>query len=218
MNIKNLMWLLFLLGAAMLTQTSVRAEIGLGEIWGTAWTVKNAIWGETTLTPAYAVETWTYRFKEVGLGPGTDGSITKKMWRNRITGDHIYYTKIQSVTSPVFPESNDPFMMTSINKINMTCKHDVGGGTIVTDTTLETHTEWVWLAKVESTGILPDNGPWTVWLKTSGYGVGCDPRTPVSRHYWTPATLTKSAGQVVSLGVPSCVMDWPFYVANEFYN
>jgi hypothetical protein len=94
---------------------------------------------------------------------------------------------------------------------------NLGGGNVAIDTTLETHTEWVWMAKVEQTGFWPDDGPWTVWLKTSGYRTGCNPRPPVEVYYWVDASIGKSGGETVSLGVPNCILNYPFYLANDFY-
>ncbi len=88
----------------------------------------------------------------------------------------------------------------------------------MTDTVLETHKEWVWLAKVDQTGLWPDDGPWTVWLKTAGYKTGCNRPPPQADYYfWVPASVSKSGGQLVSLGTPNCILSYPFYLAHEFY-
>lgn len=206
---KKQMILLFLLGATTLVQPSVRADIAIGDVLGTAWTIGNIIVGETTLTPAYAVDSYFWYFKE------NVGSTTKKMRRD-LLGNYFYYTKFESPTLPT-NENSFIFPIYSLNKLNLTCRYDLGGGNIVTITTIEKHTEWVWLSKVESTGLWPDNGPWTVWLKAGGNHTSCNPSTPVPLFFWVPATVSKTQGQSVSVGNPDCNLTYPFYLASDFY-
>jgi len=202
----------------MLTEPA-RAEIGLGDVWGTAWTIGNIIVGETTLTPAYAVKSYT--FHDVLTNSGRiqgDFNVTYKANRD-LLGNYFYYS-VRQVAGGFYPPSDQPFPVQHINKLNKTCQsHWValdGTTNVSTSTTLETHTEVVWMAKVEQTGLWPDDGPWTVWLKTAGYKTGCN-RPSASSYYWTPASIGKSGSDTVSLGTPNAILNYPFYLASDFY-
>lgn len=216
MNMKTLkskdrLKLVLALSATVVVHAAARAEVGLGEIWGTAWTIGNVIVGETTLTPAYAVEYWYYYFRE------QSSSYTKRVTRSRITGEYFYYSKFQS-GSTVF-ESTEPFLLNGVRVLNVNCSWDSGNGQIGTSSNVEIHKEWVWMAKVEQTGLWPDNGPWTVWLKTSGQKnvSGCRTVNPVGTYFWNSASIGKTGGQSITLGTPNCTLDYPFYLANDFY-
>jgi hypothetical protein len=139
----------------------------------------------------------------------------KKYKRDRITGTRFYHSKDQTPTSVT--ESSDAFPIDTVNRINRHCEYDYGSF-VVTTALVEYHTEVVWMDKVVHTGLIIDHGPWTVWLKTAGQKVGgCDPRTPYSTYFWTDATVGPSGQQVVILGNPNCTLDYPFYLAGDFY-
>jgi hypothetical protein len=198
---KNLM-LVFSLAATMLIPPSARAGIGLGEVWGTAWTIGNIIVGEVTLTPAYAVENWQRYVKE------DPSSQTQKLRRSRVTGAYFYYTKVVHPGSAT--ENEDAFVLDSISVINNNC---TAGTSFV-----ETHNEFIWMAKVEERGMISSDGPWTVWLKTAGQKIGrCVVRTPVDTYFWANASIGKSGGQKVTLGQRNCTLNYPFYLASDFY-
>lgn len=62
------------------------------------------------------------------------------------------------------------------------------------------------------------NGPWTVYLKTGGYKISaCDPTPRTWSYFWAPVTLGRSGHQIVSLGSPNALLDYPFYLAKDFY-
>jgi hypothetical protein len=197
------------LAAAMILQPSLRAEIDLQDVLGASFTIGDIIVGQTTLTPAYAVETWYHYSREDSY------STLKRVKRARVTGAHFYYTKTQ--TPSAVTESTAAFSVDTVNRITRHCEYDYGNFVVKT-ALVEYHTEFVWMQKVEQTGMIVDEGPWTVWLKTSGAKVGgCDPRTPVSTYFWASASIGKSGGQVVILGNPNCTLDYPFYLAGDFY-
>ena len=190
---RKLFRIVFLLSAAILLgEISGKASVPIGEIIGTAWTIGDAVVGTTTLTPAYAIESWDYTFKETGLGPPIDGKIRSLLRRSRTTGEYLYYRHVLRKNYTNQPITT-AFILNSVNKLNMTCQTPFGAK-VLTTTTLETHTEFVWMASVVTTGFWPDNGPWTVWLKTGGNKTGCNPRPPASLFFWTSASIGRSGG------------------------
>ena len=59
---------------------------------------------------------------------------------------------------------------------------------------------------------------WKVWLKTSGQKCDCNgPQNNGDYYFWTSASLSKGGHQIVSLGTPNCILNYPFYLAREFY-
>jgi len=213
---------IMLLIALLVLPFGANADVGLGEVLGTAWTIGDAIVGKTTLTPAYAVESYFHRdsgWVTFGVPVSTTvagSTLTLKLTRSRVTGAYFYYKKIE--TTAGVSEWTTPFPLNSINKLNMQCT-TASLGLTSTTITVDTHTEFVWLAKVESTGLWPDDGPWTVWLKTSGHKTKCVPtNTPPTIKFWIDAKVGKTGGKVVSLGTPNAILDYPFYLANDFYH
>ena len=201
-----------LLAATMLIQLPIRAddpEFPLGKIVGTMFTIGNIIIGEVHLTPAYAIETWYRRERE------SSSVVTKRVKRD-LLGRYFYHTTIQSSTGT--SENNDAFYIGSINKLGIMCQYRQPDGTIVKTETIETHTEWVWMDHFEATGLYNPEGPWTVYLKTGGQKVGrCQPRDPVNTYFWVDAQIGKSGGQSVTIGHPNCTLNFPFYLAHDFY-
>jgi len=188
---------------------------------------ENAIVGTTTLTPAYAVNSWYLRSVLSTPEPFGNNNVTQKVTRD-LLGNYSYYTKI--VITPAMPkpypkpiENNNPFPVTSINKLNMTCSssniNNLGTIELSTTTTVQTETEVVWLDTVVRTGLWPDNGPWTVWLKAGGSKTGCGgPPPSQNNYYWAPATVSLGGGYVtVSVGTPNCILNYPFFLAEDFY-
>jgi hypothetical protein len=168
-NTKAMTMALLLLGATMLIQIPVLGQEWPepGQILGTAWTIGNAIIGETTLTPAYAVSSWTYRSRTTTAFYYANSDVTETMNRD-LLGNYFYYTKSvnwpYSSTAAVTSVSSNAFPVNSMNKLNLSCVSNYN--TLpATSTLLQTHKEVVWLEKVERTGLWPDDGPWTVWLK-----------------------------------------------------
>ena len=225
-NTRTMTLALLWLGANLVMQPSAQAQDGLGKVVGTAWTIGNAIVGETTLTPAYAISSW-YQHQVVST-PYQFGNnnVTRKVRRDMF-GVYFYDTKIVIDPADPFPHlrlSTNAFPVDSMNKLNMTCYYlDInpitGATNLITNTIVQTHTEVVWLDTVVRTGLWPDNGPWTVWLKTGGYPTGCSapPPTP-NYYYWVPASIALGGGYVtVSLGTPNCIQNYPFYLASDFY-
>ncbi len=110
-----------------------------------------------------------------------------------------------------------------MNKVDMTCysyfTNSDSTVSVTTNITVQTATEVVWLDHVVKTGLWPDDGPWTVFLKTGGYHTSCSGPTPTSNYYfWVPASIAQGSGYVtVSLGTPNCILNYPFYLANDFY-
>jgi len=201
MKTKNAKLLLLLLSATMLMQPAARSEFTLGDILGMAWKIGEIVVGTKTLTPAYALDTWHHHFTEPGY------SATQKVRRARVTGQYFFYTKYHTPSTPV-TEHTEAFPVNTVNKLNLKCG---------LSTTTETHSEFVWLAKVESTGLWPDNGPWTVWLKTSGNKTSCNPTNVVALGFWVKASVSQSGGETVSLGNPNCDLNYPFYLASDYY-
>jgi hypothetical protein len=196
-NTKAMTMALLLLGAITLIQIPVLGQEWPepGQIIGTAWTIGNAIVGETTLTPAYAISSWTYRGRSKTPFYYDTVDYTQKMKRDRL-GNYFYYTKhvgypLPPPAGPVTSVSNDAFPVNSVNKINLSCAF-LDNTLPATSTILETHTEVVWLEKVEKTGLWPDDGPWTVWLKTGGSKTSCSgpAANAANYYYWVPATIS----------------------------
>lgn len=200
-----------------LLQISAQAEISLGQVWGTAWTIGNIIVGTTTLTPAYKVESYDWYYRTGGLTQGAEVSVKKKMKWDKVTGLHFFHTKTQPVASPM-TETTEPFMINSVNKLNLTCTVGNIPGQTYEYTITENHSEWVWLAQVETTGFWPDDGPWTVWLKAAGYKTECgNPFAKSDYFFWVPAEVTKTQGKSVSVGKANSILTYPFYLAKDFY-
>ena len=214
--------LLLLLGIVMMLTEPLRAEIGLGDVLGTAWTIGDKMIGETTITPAYAVTDYTLHVEIYTITNGLPKFFyqygTFKYHRN-LLGNVFFHTSAQIIRGVSIPASDQPFPIDSVDKMNMTC----GGYTTnsnevryVGSLQVETHKETVWLAQVVSTGLWPDDRPWKVWLKTAGQKCNCS-GPHGNCYYWTPATVGKSGSEVVSLGTPNCILAYPFYLASEFY-
>ena len=215
-NTRKAVQAVLLLGATVLMQIPAQAQIGIGDVLGTAWTVKNAVAGETTLTPAYAVVSYTYRQIVTGLGSNGDMNVTRLMQRDFV-GQYFYRSKAVDDAGNVTLSTN-VFPINSLNQIGKTCVQ-VYGDKLGTNWVLETHTETVWMASAISTGLLPDNGPWTVWLKASGYKTTvCDAPPPATGwSFYTPADIGRSGHTNILLGLPNCILNYPFYLSKEYY-
>ena len=222
-NTKTLALALLLLGATVLMQPSAQAEMTVGEILGTAWTIGNEIVGETTLYPAYAINRWYQR--SVISTPYQFGNldVTYQVNRDRL-GMYFYHTKIVRDQADPFPNprtSTNAFPVNSMNKLNMTCYSYTTNSdstvNVTTNITVQTASEVVWLDHVVKTGLWPDDGPWTVWLKTGGNHTSCSGPTPTKNYYfWVPASVSQGGGYVtVSLGTANCILNYPFYLTSN---
>jgi hypothetical protein len=217
--------LLLLFGTAMMLTQQVRSEISLGVVLGTAWTIGDGIIGETTLTPAYCVTDYTFHFgtySQTNSDPRKYNLYGTFKYHRDLLGNVFYHRSKRIVQGAYYPPSDEPFPVDHVNRLNMTCEgYSTNANNEVIKAgsqTVETHSEMVWLDKVESTGLWPDDGPWKVWLKTAGSKAGCSrPASQASYYYWVSASLGKSGHQTVSLGNPNCTLSYPFYLASDFY-
>ena len=192
--------MLLFFGTAMMLADPLRAEISFGDVWGTAWTIGNVITGETTITPKYAVTDWTshidIHWTTNGQGKWFFQYGTYKYHRD-LLGNVSYRTSAQIIRGATVPPSNAPFPIESVNQMNMTCdgySTNANTGEVIHSTSvqLESHKETMWLDSVTSTGLWPEDGPWTVWLKTSGQKCNCNgPRNIPNYYFWTSASLSK---------------------------
>ena len=137
-----------LFGMGMLLTDTVRAEVALGEVVGQAWTIGTAIAGETTITPAYAVNSYFYHYAVTNTPTGLrDCSVTYKVDRD-LFGNYFYSTVSSMAGSKPF-STNKPFPVNRLNKMNMTCRTpwiDGSGKTNYYVTKyFETQTEVVWM-------------------------------------------------------------------------
>ena len=224
-NAKKIALALLWLGANMMTQPSAHADMTVGEVLGTAWTIGNAIQGETTLYPAYAIKRWYQRKIVSTQYQFGNQDITYKVMRDHV-GVYFYNTKTIRGPADPYPNprvSTNVFPVNSMNKLDVTCYSYTTNSdstvSVTTNITVQSATEVVWMDHVVQTGLWPDNGPWTVFLKTGGYHTSCSGPTPTSNYYfWVPASIAQGSGYVtVSLGTPNCILNYPFYLANDFY-
>lgn len=217
--------LLFLFGTIVTLTQYARAEIGLDDVWGTAWTIGNAIIGETTVTPKYAVTDYTWHsaaYTQTNGGPKNYSLYVTRKYHRDLFGQVFYRSSKRIVQGGWYEASSDPFPIEHVNKLNKTCVSYYTNANnevyTVGSETIETHKETLWIESVNSTGLWPDNGPWTVWLKTAGSKTSCSGSYNFGNYYfWASATLNKSGHEVVSVGTPDCILNYPFYLTHDFY-
>lgn len=208
----------------LFTAIPVKAEISPGEVWGVAWTIGNAIVGTTTLTPATMVDTYhrVYQVKNISNGRTT---MTKNKLKLDFVTKAYFYNSESIAIDGTRTTSTAPFMLTGIHQMNYDVDvHGISTNILIrTETNVQKVTMRVWLAKVEKTGLWPDDGPWTVYVKTTGHkGL-----FPIKRYFpqegpeinfWAPASLRQAGSQVVTLGTPTCFLAYPPYCGEQFYN
>lgn len=211
----------FLMAAALLAFAPMaRAEISLGEVVGTTYSIVHEFVGTTTLTPAYVVESWNYHLKQTGWTNGDYVSVHYKCTRNRITG--LWKFEYRSDGGRYGTNHNtEVFEPMHINKLNINCTYPLlvnGVTNMIHDTQLESHTEWVYMKDVQRTGFVPDDGPWRVFLKTQIQKIKCSGNVGPNPNYThIDADIPRSGGKLVSLGVPNSILQYPFYLTDDFY-
>lgn len=194
-----------------------RAEgIGLGDIVGTAWTIGDAIVGETTLTPAYSINMWDWTFR--ARGTNTDMYAHYHVRQSLVTKAYFYTWSFRDRSFST--NGTQPFSVDSVDRVNWHCLNHWPEPEGLLEQGTQTHTILVWLAKVEHTGLWPDHGPWQVWVKTRGRQVPSDCRgivDPSQRNYWAGASLYESGSETVTIGALSCHLEYPYAMGETWY-
>lgn len=114
-----------------------------------------------------------------------------------------YFFNYQMGNRFAVTNSTAPFPVDSVNWINMTCTFEwPNKGTV--ENNICDHKIIAWLAKVETTGLWPQDGPWEVFVRTSNPLIkpsnsktNCSEYPGSARNYWSKFSLsslgTKSA-------------------------
>jgi hypothetical protein len=212
---------IFVLAAVCCLLVNCAKAVGFGDILGTAWTIGDVIIGQTTITPAYRVSYWDYRAKvkntrESGYG---HWNVT----RDVVLGQYFYkYSMTATIDGQSgSTNSHEPFPVDFIGRWNYQRSAALKTGWGTAAYVLDYKTT-IWLESVVRTGLWPDRGPWTVWLKTTGtpfrFNWGSSQiENESARNYWGSVSLAESGHQTLAIGSPTCTLEYPFALGGDFY-
>ena len=203
---------------------TARAELTvpqfLSEVWGTAWTVGNAIVGEVTITPAYAVKDWDYMFRAKWYHPPAGTGINRYKARLSLVTKQYFYTT--DCKWPTYSTNHtQPFPVNSVDRFNGTCQFRDPEPDVDESWTCD-HNVAVWAASVARTGLFAGDGPWQVYVKTTGNkltksSTACFFKPSALMNFWGRAQISETGHQVITIGNPNCALAYPYALAREFY-
>lgn len=216
---KMLATILVLLALAAGNRASAEDSLPLGEWIGIGKTIADITIGDVKIYPAYAIEQWRYSW----MAKTTNGIILRsssKLKRSLVTGTYFYSW---SSSGPGYSTNGTtPFPINSVDRYAGTCQWglvDYGS----TETYLCDHKIVGWISRIEKTGLWPDHGPWTFYVKTTGnkmkhFSSGCFYMLQPQWNFWAEFSLTDSGHDIKSIGNPNCHLNYPYALGPEFYS
>lgn len=160
---------LILLSLLVLPLTAKTEEISLGQIYGTAKTIGDAIVGETTITPAYALFKDDYRWA-VDTETFTE-HISDSIRRSMVTGTYFYSRSyvFRATWGASSHSSTAPFPLNGVGRLNFSTYEEYDPVLNLGPSSskiLENFSLAVWIASIKHTGLWPPNrGPYETYVK-----------------------------------------------------